>query len=267
MRVGRFVTKGRARWGVIEGDRVCFARNVFNPDGPVLCDRAPLSEARVLIPALPGKVVAVGLNYRDHAEELGMEIPAEPVLFLKPRTSVIGPGEAIVMPERAKQVDYEAELAVVIGRKCRGVPAERADEVVFGYTCANDVTARDLQRLDGQWTRAKSFDTFCPLGPFIETELDPSDLKVEALVNGTVKQSSSTARMIFGVPELVSFISGVMTLEAGDVILTGTPPGVGPLSPGDSVTIRVEGVGELTNPVMGAAAESAAGAAAESAET
>lgn len=250
MLIGRFVSGRRTRWGVIEGDQVRFARNVFNRGGPVLCDCAPLAEVRPLVPALPGKVVAVGLNYRDHAEELGMEIPAEPVLFLKPASSVIGPGRPIVMPSQAEQVDHEAELAVVIGRRCRGVAPQRAGDVIFGYTCGNDVTARDLQRIDGQWTRAKSFDTFCPLGPYIETELDPSDLAVEALVNGEVRQSSSTSRMIFSVPELVAFISGVMTLEAGDVILTGTPPGVGPVAAGDTVTIRVEGVGELTNPVV-----------------
>lgn len=251
MRVGRFVAGGRARWGVIEDDTVRFARGVFKPCGPLLSDCVPLAQARVLAPVMPSKVVAVGLNYRDHADELGMPIPDEPVLFLKPPTAVIGHGDTVLMPPQVQQVDYEAELAVVIGRRCREVPADQAGSVIFGYTCGNDVTARDLQRKDVQWTRSKSFDTFCPLGPFIETALDPhdlEDLRIEALVNGEVRQSSTTSQMIFMVPKLVAFISRVMTLQAGDVILTGTPPGVGQVSDGDEVTIRIEGVGELTNP-------------------
>ncbi|NLG85507.1 MAG: fumarylacetoacetate hydrolase family protein [Firmicutes bacterium] len=208
-------------------------------------------EVRLLAPVMPSKVVAVGLNYRDHAMEMGEEIPKEPRIFLKPSTSVIGPGEAIVLPSMSRRVDYEAELAVVIGRAARHVRPEEASSYILGYTCLNDVTARDLQKKDVQWTRSKSFDTFCPLGPAIETELDPRDLAIVARVNGVVRQSSRTANLIFSVPELLSFISQVMTLLPGDVIATGTPPGVGPLSPGDRVEIEIEGIGTLANPVVG----------------
>ncbi len=197
----------------------------------------------------PGKIVAVGLNYRSHAAELGMELTPEPVVFMKPPSSVIGHGDAIIIPAASEQVDYEAELAVVIGRTARGVSVEGAAECVLGYTCANDVTARDLQRRDGQWTRAKSFDTFCPLGPWIETAApDPGSL-VELVLNGEVRQSAPIADMIFPPLLLVSFVSGIMTLDAGDVILTGTPPGVGPLTAGDEVTVRIGGIGELVNTV------------------
>ncbi|MGQ9780523.1 MAG: fumarylacetoacetate hydrolase family protein [Bacillota bacterium] len=217
------------------------------PTGEILAQE----EARLLAPVMPSKVVAVGLNYRDHAMEMGEEIPEEPRIFLKPSTSVIGPGEAIVLPPISRRVDYEAELAVVIGRTACHVRPEEASSYILGYTCLNDVTARDLQKKDVQWTRAKSFDTFCPLGPVVETELDPRDLAIVARVNGVVRQSSRTANLIFPVPELLSFISQVMTLLPGDVIATGTPPGVGPLSPGDRVEIEIEGLGILANPVVG----------------
>ena len=200
----------------------------------------------------PSKIVAVGLNYRSHARELGMDVPAEPVLFLKPPSAVIGPGEAIVLPTGVGRVDYEAELALVMGRTARDVSPEAAAEHVAGYTCANDVTARDLQEKDGQWTRAKSFDTFCPLGPEVVGEAPEPEALVELLLNGEVRQSAPVSDMIFSPLELVSFISSVMTLECGDVIITGTPPGVGPLAAGDTVTVRVGGVGELTNPVEAA---------------
>jgi 2-keto-4-pentenoate hydratase/2-oxohepta-3-ene-1,7-dioic acid hydratase in catechol pathway len=196
------------------------------------------------------KLVCVGLNYRDHAKELGMAIPAEPVLFLKPETALIGPEEAIVYPAMSRRVDYEAELAVVIGRKVRDVTAAEALRCVAGYACFNDVTARDLQERDIQWTRAKSFDTFAPLGKEVGRGIDPGDLLVECYVNGARRQSSSTRNLIFPVPELVSFISRVMTLHPGDVIATGTPPGVGPLRPGDVVEVVIEGVGRLRNPVV-----------------
>lgn len=251
MRMVRIEVDGCGRWGAVVGDQVQVLGQ--DPDGApgeaAFTIGVPLEEAVLLAPVEPTKVVAVGLNYRDHAAELDMPIPEEPVLFLKPASSVVGPGADIVMPSSSAQVDYEAELAVVIGKRCRNVTADQADDFILGYTCGNDVTARDLQKRDGQWTRAKSFDTFCPIGPWIETELDPSDVAVEAVVNGQVKQSSRTSQTIFAVPELVQFISNVMTLLPGDVILTGTPPGVGPVADGDEVTIRVEGVGELTNPV------------------
>lgn len=198
----------------------------------------------------PGKIIAVGLNYRSHAAELGMAVPEEPVLFMKPPSAVIGPGEAIVLPPSAGQIDFEAELAVVIGRTARGLRLEEAADFVLGYTCANDVTARDLQRRDGQWTRSKSFDTFCPLGPWIVTELPGPEALVELALNGRVRQGAPISDMIFSPLELVVFISGIMTLEPGDVILTGTPPGVGPLKAGDEVVVRIEGIGQLANHVV-----------------
>ncbi|MDI6870695.1 MAG: fumarylacetoacetate hydrolase family protein [Bacillota bacterium] len=196
------------------------------------------------------KIVCVGLNYRDHAAELGMALPAEPVIFLKPETALIGPEEPIVYPAMSRQVDYEAELAVVIGREARNVTAAEAGRYIAGYTCFNDVTARDLQRRDVQWTRAKSFDTFAPVGKEVVRGIDPSDLLVECYVNGERRQSSSTRNLIFPVPELVSFVSRVMTLHPGDLIATGTPPGVGQLRPGDVVEVVIEGVGRLRNPVV-----------------
>jgi 2-keto-4-pentenoate hydratase/2-oxohepta-3-ene-1,7-dioic acid hydratase in catechol pathway len=198
----------------------------------------------------PGKVIAVGLNYRSHAAELGMAVAAEPVLFMKPPSAVIGPGEAIILPAQSKQVDYEAELAVVIGKTARGLTLEAAAGYVLGYTCANDVTARDLQGRDGQWTRAKSFDTFCPLGPWVETEPPEPEALVELMLNDQIRQSASISDMIFSPMELVAFVSGIMTLERHDVILTGTPPGVGPLKAGDEVGVRIDGVGDLLNTVV-----------------
>jgi 2-keto-4-pentenoate hydratase/2-oxohepta-3-ene-1,7-dioic acid hydratase in catechol pathway len=209
---------------------------------------APLEEVDLLAPCLPGKIVAVGLNYRAHAAESGYDVPAEPVIFMKPRTAVIGPGAAIVLPLRLSgRVDYEAELAVVVGRRARNVPRQAASDFVLGYTCGNDVTARDLQQRDGQWTRSKSFDTFCPLGPWIVPDLDVSDLAVRSRVNGELRQDGHTGDLIFSVDDLIAFVTAVMTLEPGDVILTGTPAGVGPLHPGDRIEIEVEGIGTLEN--------------------
>ena len=209
------------------------------------------SHARLLAPVIPTKVVAVGRNYVDHADEMGSELPERPLIFLKPPTSVIGPLQAIRVPADSENVHHEAELAVVIGKVARDVPAEDAGAYILGYTAANDVTARDLQRIDGQWTRAKGFDTFCPLGPAIDTDLDPLEgLQITCRVNGDMRQSGSTADMIFGVSELLSYISHVMTLLPGDVILTGTPSGVGPIEPGDKVEVEIEGVGVLMNPVI-----------------
>lgn len=198
----------------------------------------------------PSKIVAVGLNYVDHAKELKIEIPSEPVIFLKPPTAVVFDGENIMYPEMSSQVDYEAELGVVIGRRCKDVQPSESKRYILGYTCVNDVTARDLQKKDGQWTRAKSFDTFCPIGPHIVSDIDVSDLRIEAYLNGKCVQSSSTKNMIFKVPYIVSFVSSVMTLNPGDVIATGTPVGVGPMRVGDTIEVRIEKIGSLKNKVI-----------------
>jgi 2-keto-4-pentenoate hydratase/2-oxohepta-3-ene-1,7-dioic acid hydratase in catechol pathway len=215
--------------------------------------RVPLAEARLLAPVIPrSKVVAVGKNYREHAEEMGGEAPAEPLLFLKPNTSVIGPGDAIVLPRQSEQVEHEGEVAVVIGRIAKNVAEADAASVIFGYTIANDVTARDLQRRDGQWTRAKGFDTFCPLGPVIDTELDLEGGTIETVVDGERRQHGRLADMVHSIPAIIANASSVFTLLPGDVILTGTPAGVGPLVDGDTVEVTVSGLGTLSNPVRAA---------------
>ena len=213
-----------------------------------------LADVRLLAPVIPrSKVVAIGRNYAAHAAELGHEVPAEPLMFIKPNTSVVGPGDPIFYPRQTQDLHFEGELAVVIGRLCRDVPPEQATDVIYGYTVANDVTARDLQRSDVQFTRAKGFDSFCPLGPWIETDLDPQDfadgLSVQTYLNGDLKQDGSTRDLIFDIPTLVAHISGVMTLLPGDVILTGTPEGVGPMEVGDEVEVAIARVGSLTNRV------------------
>jgi len=251
LKIGRFMYKRQVFYGIITGDQVTSLEGEpyeqIKP-GRHVYSREQLS---ILAPCTPTKAVCVGLNYRDHAEEFGHPIPEEPILFIKPSTAVIGPGEDIIYPSISRQVDYEAELAVVIGRACRGVSVQEAQEYILGYTCANDVTARDLQRKDGQWTRAKSFDTFLPLGPYIVIDLDPGDLSVVLRLNGETRQSSSTRNLIFNVPTLVSFISGVMTLNPGDVILTGTPGGVGHVVPGDKIEVEIGGIGTLVNYIVG----------------
>ncbi|PXY27042.1 fumarylacetoacetate hydrolase family protein [Prauserella muralis] len=214
--------------------------------------RWPLADVRLLAPILPSKVIAVGRNYAAHAQEFGNEVPGEPMIFLKPSTSVIGPNAAIKLPPASARVDFEGELAVVIGQPVKNVPAARAGQAILGYTVANDVSARDLQKSDGQWGRAKGFDTFCPLGPWIETALDPSDLAIRSEVDGEVRQDARTSALVHKVPALVEFVSAVMTLLPGDVILTGTPEGVGPITEGQQVSITVEGIGTLTNPVQSA---------------
>jgi 2-keto-4-pentenoate hydratase/2-oxohepta-3-ene-1,7-dioic acid hydratase in catechol pathway len=211
-----------------------------------------LDERILLAPAHPTKVVCVGLNYAAHADESSMALPAEPLLFLKPPSSVIGPGASILLPPQSERVDYEAELAVVIGRRCQDVSPEEAWDYVLGVTCGNDVTARDLQKRDNQWTRAKGFDTFCPLGPWLVTglsERDVTDLEVVCRVNGAVRQRGRTADMVFSPPKLIAYIASIMTLEPGDVVMTGTPAGIGPLAAGDVVEVEVEGIGVLRNPV------------------
>jgi 2-keto-4-pentenoate hydratase/2-oxohepta-3-ene-1,7-dioic acid hydratase in catechol pathway len=217
----------------------------WSPGAPVLLDGVPL-----LAPLVPGKVVCVGLNYRDHAAERRKPLPPFPMIFLKPPSAVVGPGAAIVIPPDVGRVDHEAELGVVIGRRITRVPPAEAVAAVFGFTCFNDVTARDLQDRGVQYSHAKGYDTFAPVGPAIVTGLDASALPVEGLVNGAVRQRSTTRELIFPIEDLIAFISGIMTLEPGDVIATGTPAGIGPLAPGDVVTVRIAGIGELTNPVV-----------------
>ena len=209
----------------------------------------PLADTRLLAPILPSKVVAIGRNYADHAAELGNAVPTSPIIFIKPSTSVIGPLVPIQLPASSQRVDFEGELAVVIGRPCRDVRAENAKSVILGYTVANDVTARDQQRADVQFTRGKGYDTFCPLGPWIETELDPSDLEVRTELDGDLAQDGRTSDLVFTVGEIIEFVSGIMTLLPGDVLLTGTPAGVGPMAAGQTVAVTVEGIGTLTNPV------------------
>jgi 2-keto-4-pentenoate hydratase/2-oxohepta-3-ene-1,7-dioic acid hydratase in catechol pathway len=216
----------------------------------VVGNTVPLSQVRLLAPVLPrSKVVCIGKNYADHAKEMGGEVPAQPVIFLKPNTSVIGPDETIVWPAMSDRVDHEAELAIVIGRICKDVPKDRVNDVIFGYTLGNDVTARNLQKIDGQWTRAKSFDTFCPLGPWIDTDFAPGNQAITATLNGEVKQSAHLSDMIFDIPTIINFVSQVMTLLPGDVILTGTPAGIGPMPEKATITVAIEGLGELTNKV------------------
>jgi 2-keto-4-pentenoate hydratase/2-oxohepta-3-ene-1,7-dioic acid hydratase in catechol pathway len=257
VRIARFSVNDDVGFGVVEGaeddpDGLAVARLAGHPFGPVQFTgaRHRLSEVRLLAPVLPSKVVAIGRNYAEHARELGNEVPDSPVVFLKPSTAIIGTGDPIQYPPQSEDVHHEAELAVVIGRLCREVPRERVPEVVLGYTAANDVTARDLQKTDGQWGRAKGFDTFCPLGPWVQTELDPADLAITCTVNGDLRQAGRTAQMVRDVADLVVHISAAMTLLPGDVILTGTPAGVGPLSVGDEVAVTIEGIGTLKNRVV-----------------
>ncbi|MBC6461419.1 fumarylacetoacetate hydrolase family protein [Actinomadura sp. HBU206391] len=251
MRIARFSTDDGMSFGVIEEDSV--AAIAAHPFGDLRFtgERFALADVRLLAPILPSKVIGIGKNYAEHAREMGGEPPEEPVVFSKPSTTVIGPGETVAYPEKLSQrVDYEGELAVVIGRMCREVPAARAAEVILGYTCGNDVTARDLQQRDGQWTRAKGFDTFCPLGPWIETSADPADLAITTMVNGEVRQDARTSLLIHDIPTLIEYVSQVMTLLPGDVILTGTPAGVGPLEIDDEVSVTIESIGTLTNRVV-----------------
>lgn len=217
--------------------------------------RIPVESVQLLPPSEPGKIVCVGRNYAAHAKEHGAEVPEVPLIFLKPTTALIGQNQQIVLPPQSDQVEHEAELAVVIGKPGRWISPDDALSHVFGYTVANDVTARDLQRSDGQWTRAKGFDTFCPVGPWIETEFDPADAVVTCNVNGEMRQMASTRDMIFTVKQLIAFVSSVMTLEQGDLILTGTPAGVSPLNAGDLVEVSIEGIGTLSNPIISQAAK------------
>lgn len=248
----RYMRKAVKRWGAVEDDGVHIREGIgdFLHDWGLTKKIFRIDGLDLLPPVEPSKVVAMGLNYRDHAAETKMPIPEDPMIFMKPSTSVIGPGAEIVLPKMSVRVDYEAEMAIVISKTARRVAPEESRSFVLGYTCANDVSARDLQARDGQWIRAKGFDTFCPLGPCVVTNIEPDDLAVECYLNGERKQSSRTRELIFGVDELVSFVSHVMTLLPGDVIITGTPSGIGPISAGDTVEIRIEGIGSLINKVV-----------------
>ncbi|MFD3540850.1 fumarylacetoacetate hydrolase family protein [Streptomyces sp. NPDC058662] len=259
MRIARFSIDGNVAFGAVEGstapgDESTLVLDIIKgipfADFELSGTKVPLSKVRLLPPVLPNKVVAVGRNYAEHAAELGQEVPGTPLTFFKPSTSVVGPGDPIAYPSFTQDLQHEAELAVVIGRMCREVPRERVKDVVLGYTCANDVTARDVQQREQQWARAKGFDSSCPLGPWIETELDPSDLAVQCTVNGEQRQLGRTSEMVRSIEDLIVHITEAMTLLPGDVILTGTPAGVGPLNVGDEVAVTIEGIGTLTNKVI-----------------
>lgn len=267
MRICRFTTGDDPRYGVLTGE--VDGQGIPDEDAVVVAltgdpmyvgltlteEEFKLDDVRLLAPVLPrSKVIGIGKNYAAHAAEMGGEVPEEPLMFLKPNTSVVGPGDPVFYPRQTSNLHYEGELAVVIGRICRDVPPEQATDVIYGYTVGNDVTARDLQRKDGQFTRAKGFDSFCPLGPWIETDVDPQAFvegrKVQTYLNGDLVQDGSTADLIFDIPTLVAHVSSVMTLLPGDVILTGTPEGVGPMQPGDEIEVFVEGIGNLNNKVV-----------------
>ena len=256
MRIARFTTGDDAKFAIVEGEPGDERLAVVTGDPLFTASRrtgevVPLADVRLLVPVIPrSKVVAVGKNYADHAKEMGGEAPAEPLLFFKPNTSVRGPGDPIELPRQSSEVHYEGELAIVIAKICKDVPLERVPEVVAGYTCANDVTARDLQRRDGQWARAKGFDSFCPIGPYVVTGMPPEDLHLVTRLNGTVVQDTRTSMMIHDVAAIVSYVSQAFTLLPADIILTGTPAGVGPIVEGDRVEVEIEGVGVLPNVVV-----------------
>ena len=251
MRYLRFHHKDLVGYGRLEGDLIRAIEGDLFGTYKVTETTVPFAAARLLAPCLPTKIVAIGVNYKDHAAEFKKEPPSEPLIFLKPPSALLAPEEAIVYPEGVtKRVDYEGELAVVIKKRARHVTPEQAAAAIFGYTCCNDVTARDLQKKDGQWSRAKGFDTFCPLGPVIATDVEPSQLRIRTLLNGDIKQDAPVSSMLFDVPTLVSYVSKVMTLLPGDVITTGTPSGVGPMQRGDVVEVWIEGIGRLRNRVV-----------------
>ena len=253
MRIARFIQDSDPAFGVVDGEEgfeeiAVIKGDPFFSGVQLTGERHKLEDVRLLAPIIPrSKVVGIGRNYADHVAEMGNDVPPVPLMFLKPNTSVIGPNDPIVLPSFSEEVSYEAELAVVIGRICKDVPLDRVDEVVFGYTCANDLTARDAQRTDDQWARAKGFDTSCPIGPWIETELDTDNLAVRAFLDGEQVQNGNTDQMVWGVKELVAYVSQAFTLLPGDVILTGTPAGVGLITEGQRIEVQVEGIGTLAN--------------------
>jgi 2-keto-4-pentenoate hydratase/2-oxohepta-3-ene-1,7-dioic acid hydratase in catechol pathway len=255
LKIARFSYSGKIRYGVVENQMIAGYRGsplahpdtgkaYFSADGT----RYKLGEVKLLAPTEPSKIVCLGLNYRKHIEEIGFKFPENPILFLKPPSAIINPEDYIVRPKSAQgRIDYEGEVGIVIGKKAKGIPEKNALEYILGYTCINDVTDRHAQQKDGQWTRAKGFDTFCPVGPWIETEGNPGKTEVKTLLNGQIRQNSDTSFLIFKIPYLIAFISEVMTLMPGDIIATGTPEGIGQLNSGDTVEIKVEGVGTLRN--------------------
>lgn len=254
MRIVRFIARGRAKYGLLAQNTISGLRgspfsHSEHLSSPSTLDGSTykLDNVRLLSPCLPSKIICLGLNYRSHIEEMKLPMPTMPLIFLKPSTAVIGPDDKIILPRGWKRIDYEGELGIVIGKKAKDVPEEEAKEYVLGYTCFNDVSDRHAQSADGQWTRAKGYDTFAPIGPWIETQVNPDNLKLETYLNGELRQSAYTSDLIFGISKLISFISGVMTLLPGDVIATGTPSGVGPMNPGDVVEVKIENIGALKN--------------------
>ncbi len=250
MKIIRFKYKKKIQWGFFDGDVVIPLNEELFTQIKLSKEKIRFKNCELLPPCKPSKIILVGLNYRNHAAELNMPIPKNPIIFLKPPTSLIGHNDSIIYPSSVKRLDYEAELAVVIGKKAKNILIKDAQKYIFGYTCLNDVTARDLQSHDIQWTRAKSFDTFCAIGPWIETELIPYNIKIQSFLNGKLKQNASSKEFIFKIEYLVSFISKIMTLLPGDIISTGTPPGVGKMKKGDIIEIKVEGIGTLKNRVV-----------------
>jgi 2-keto-4-pentenoate hydratase/2-oxohepta-3-ene-1,7-dioic acid hydratase in catechol pathway len=246
----RFEAGGRAGYGVLEGKTVCEISSSYFGKFKKTGKKFSLSKVKLIAPCQPSKIVAMGLNYKIHAGELKMPLPAKPLFFLKASSALIGPDEAIVLPRISRRVDYEAELAVVIGKKAKNVRRSKVKKYILGYTCFNDVTARDLQNADGQWARSKSFDTFAPVGPWIVGGIDAGRLKIQSLVNGIVKQNSDTSELIFKVDAIVSYVSRMMTLLPGDIVATGTPHGVGSLHAGDKVEVKIDKIGTLSNGVV-----------------
>jgi 2-keto-4-pentenoate hydratase/2-oxohepta-3-ene-1,7-dioic acid hydratase in catechol pathway len=258
MRIVRFSAGSWTRYGILSGNTIYGFYGTpyshlghLNSSSILDGETYELDKVKLLAPCLPSKIVCLGLNYRSHIEEMKLPTPPVPLIFLKPSTAVIGPDDKIILPSGWQRIDYEGELGIVIGRKAKDIPEEKAKEYVLGYTCVNDVSDRRAQKADGQWTRAKGYDTFAPIGPWIETEANPEDLKLETFLNGELRQSASTSDLLFGIPKLISFISGIMTLLPGDVIATGTPSGVGPMKPGDAVEVKIENIGTLKNFVAG----------------
>ncbi|MCG2712127.1 MAG: fumarylacetoacetate hydrolase family protein [Candidatus Omnitrophica bacterium] len=249
MRIVRIYYKGKPKWGVIKKETVHLLEGT--PFGRIKYSGQTVAQknAKLLAPAIPSKIIMAGLNYREHAKELGLKIPKVPVLFLKPPTSIAASGENIIYPDGIKRLDYEAELAFIVKKTARNIPENKAGEYILGYTCCNDVTARDLQKKDGQWTRAKSFDTFCPIGPHIETQIRPENLAIRSYLNGRLRQNSSTSDFIFPVYYLLAFVSRIMTLLPGDVVSTGTPHGIGRMNKGDLIEVEISGIGRLRNRV------------------
>ncbi|UCG35771.1 MAG: fumarylacetoacetate hydrolase family protein [Candidatus Omnitrophota bacterium] len=250
MKIVRLLYKKEELWGILKNNHINTVRNHPYQRIRLTSKQILFKKVKLLAPTIPTKIILAGLNYKDHARELKMKIPKEPVIFLKPPTTIVGHNEAIVYPEGVKRLDYEAELAVVIKKRARNISARNAKKYILGYTCLNDVTARDLQKKDGQWTRAKSFDTFCPIGPWVETDFNPEKANIKLYVNGKLKQDSCTSNFIFSVDYLVSFISKVMTLLPGDVISSGTPAGVGPLKKHNIVEVEIKGIGRLRNKII-----------------